>query len=55
MTYALAAAWSITTLPAVRAVVHEAARNHYRLSSLILGIVKVRHSNEAHGPRRPLK
>ncbi len=40
MTYALGRGVEYYDMPAVRAVVHEAARDHYSLSSLILGIVK---------------
>jgi len=40
MTYALGRGVEYYDMPAVRAVVHEAARDHYSLWSLILGIVK---------------
>jgi mono/diheme cytochrome c family protein len=39
MTYALGRGLEYYDMPAVRAVVHRAARNDYRFSSLILGIV----------------
>ena len=40
MTYALGRGLEYYDMPAVRAVTHEAARNNYRFSSLILGIVE---------------
>ena len=35
-----AAAWSTTTIPTIRAIDRDAARDNYRISSLILAIVK---------------
>ncbi len=40
MTYALGRGVEYYDMPAIRAVVHEAARNNYRFSSLILGVVE---------------
>jgi hypothetical protein len=40
MTYALGRGLEYYDMPAVRAVVHGAARNDYRISSMILGIVR---------------
>src|SRR5258708_33118285 len=40
MTYALGRGVEYYDMPAVRAVVHQAGRNNYRLSAMILGIVK---------------
>lgn len=40
MTYALGRGTEYYDMPAIRAVVHEAQRNDYRFSSLILGVVK---------------
>ncbi|MGB6943866.1 MAG: DUF1592 domain-containing protein [Bryobacteraceae bacterium] len=40
MTYALGRGLEYYDMPAVRAVTHQAARNNYRFSSLILGIVE---------------
>src|SRR5260370_41509178 len=40
MIYALGRGVEYYAMPSVRRVVHEAARNEYRFSSLILGIVK---------------
>jgi hypothetical protein len=40
MTYALGRGVEYYDMPAIRAIVHDAARNHYRFSSLIMGVVK---------------
>jgi len=40
LTYALGRGLEYYDMPAVRAVTHQAAQNHYRFSSLILGIVE---------------
>ncbi len=40
MTYALGRGVEYYDMPAIRAVVHDAARNDYRFSSLVMGIVK---------------
>jgi hypothetical protein len=40
MTYALGRGVEYYDMPAIRAIVHESARNDYRFSSLILGVVK---------------
>jgi hypothetical protein len=40
MTYALGRGVEYYDMPAIRGVVHDAARNNYRFSSLILGVVK---------------
>jgi hypothetical protein len=54
MTYALGRGVEYYDMPAIRAIVHEAARNDYRFSSLILGVVKstpfqMRRSQEKEG------
>jgi hypothetical protein len=40
MTYALGRGVEYYDMPAIRAIVHDAARNDYRFSSLIMGVVK---------------
>src|SRR5580704_2461287 len=40
MTYALGRGVEYYDMPAIRAIVHEAGRNDYRFSSLIMGVVK---------------
>jgi hypothetical protein len=40
MTYALGRGVEYYDMPAIRTIVHEAARNDYRFSSLIMGVVK---------------
>jgi cytochrome c5 len=40
MTYALGRGVEYYDMPAIRSIVHEAARNDYRFSSLIMGVVK---------------
>jgi hypothetical protein len=40
MTYALGRGVEYYDMPAIRAIVHESARNDYRFSSLVMGIVK---------------
>jgi len=40
MTYALGRGMEYYDMPAIRAIVHEAARDNYRFSSLIMGVVK---------------
>ena len=40
MTYALGRGVEYYDMPAIRAIVHEAANNNYRFSSLIMGVVK---------------
>jgi hypothetical protein len=40
MTYALGRGVEYYDMPAIRAIVHDAARNDYRFSSLVMGIVK---------------
>ena len=54
MTYALGRGVEYYDMPAIRAIVHEAARNDYRFSSLIMGVVKstpfqMRRSQEREG------
>jgi hypothetical protein len=40
MTYALGRGTEYYDMPAIRAIVHDAERNDYRFSSLVLGVVK---------------
>ena len=40
MTYAMGRGVEYYDMPMVRSIVHDAAPNHYRFSSLVLGIVK---------------
>jgi hypothetical protein len=40
MTYALGRGVEYYDMPAIRAIVRDAARNDYRFSSLVLGVVK---------------
>jgi hypothetical protein len=40
MTYALGRGVEYYDMPSIRAIVHEAERNDYRFSSLVLGVVK---------------
>ena len=44
MTYALGRRVEASDMPAVRAIVREAARKNYRMSAFILGIVNSRRS-----------
>jgi hypothetical protein len=55
MIYALGRGVQYSDMPSVRRVVHEAARNDYRFSSLILGIAKSApfQMKRAEGDRRP--
>jgi hypothetical protein len=40
LTYALGRALVYSDMPAIRGIVHDASRNDYRFSSIVLGIVK---------------
>jgi Protein of unknown function (DUF1585) len=40
MTYALGRGVEYSDMPAIRAILKDAARNDYRFSSIVLGIVK---------------
>jgi Protein of unknown function (DUF1585) len=40
LTYAVGRSVAYYDMPAVRAIVREAARNNYRFSSMVMGIVK---------------
>ena len=40
MTYALGRGVEASDMPTVRGILHEAAANNYRFSSIVLGIVK---------------